>query len=225
MAKPKRRRDHEAIAKAKVTKKENGTVITVTRNAPPADLDPSLAWHLVFTAPRMEPKVKKALEEAGCVTFWPSEHFKVEHPRRKTLEYDLGLYPRYMFFSGTVFRERRVDRVIDEKTVITIDGRPVDDIQDIPGVSMVVSNCGKWVRIPSRAIAVMAGIQQGSIDPIARPLHPFSSGQSVVIGAGPLMGLKATIVDVLGVDQASLILEALSGRFEATMDLADIRAA
>lgn len=230
MAKKKaRRRDKQKVNKAQanqpVVTVVNGRERTKTLNAPPDNLDlaPGTKWYLVHTAPRAEPKVKKALEEAGCQTFWPSEHIVIKAPRRKTIEHDVGTFPRYLFVSGVPFRERTIDRVQEDRSVVTINGRPVDDIRDIDGVQYVVSNSEGWLRVPNAAIGAIAGYQSGAVQ--TKVEARLGVGDSVRVVSGPFMLFQATIIEAIGLEEAKVLIDIFGGKVPATMPLAHLEAA
>jgi transcription antitermination factor NusG len=210
-----RRRDKPKMTKAKAYKPKvtivNGRTRTETKNPPPSDLDldPKTKWYLVYTAPRMEAKAKQALEDAGCKTFWPSSHVVITAPRRKPVEHDVGTFPRYLFVSGMPFRERQIDRVQEDRTVVTVNGRPVDDIRDIDGVLEVVSNS--------------AGYQASKIEerraPTVRP------GDKARVIEGPFMSFQATVVEAIGMDAAKVLIDIFGGKVPVTMPLAQLDAA
>jgi transcription antitermination factor NusG len=224
-----RRRDKPKMTKAKAYKPKvtivNGRTRTETKNPPPSDLDldPKTKWYLVYTAPRMEAKAKQALEDAGCKTFWPSSHVVITAPRRKPVEHDVGTFPRYLFVSGMPFRERQIDRVQEDRTVVTVNGRPVDDIRDIDGVLEVVSNSAGWLRVPNAAIAAIAGYQASKIEerraPTVRP------GDKARVIEGPFMSFQATVVEAIGMDAAKVLIDIFGGKVPVTMPLAQLDAA
>lgn len=224
-----RRRDKPKVTKAKANKPKvtvvNGRERTRTRNPPPVDLDLSAAtkWFLVYTAPRAEAKAKKALEDAGCKTFWPSEHIVITAPRRKPIEHDVGTFPRYLFVSGMPFRERHIDRVQDDRTVVTINGRPIDDIRDIDGVLEVVSNSAGWLRVPNSAIAAIAGYQARKEAP--KPEPRLKSGDTARVISGPFMSFQATIVEAIGLHEARVLIDLFGGSVPVTMGIAQLDAA
>lgn len=225
-----RRRDKPKVQKAKADKPKvtvvNGRTRTETRNPPPADLDlaPGRKWFLVYTAPRAEPKAIKALEEAGCMTFWPSVHVVITAPRRKPIEHDAGTFPRYLFVSGMPFRERQIDRVQEDQSVVTINGRPIDDIRDIDGVQEVVSNSAGWLRVPNAAIAAIAGYQSRKEDPkpARREINP---GDKARVLSGPFMSFQATMVEAIGLEDAKVLIDIFGGMVPVTMALAQLDAA
>lgn len=224
-----RRRDKPKVKKAKANKPVvtvvNGRQRTKTRNPPPPDLDlsPDTNWYLVHTAPRAEAKVQKALQEAGCLTFWPSEHIVITAPRRKTIEHDVGTFPRYLFVSGMPFRERTIDRVQADKTVVTVNGRPVDDIHDIDGVQYVVSNSAGWLRVPNAAIAAIAGYQARKEAP--KPDPRFNPGDKATVLSGPFMSFQATVVEAIGLHEAKVLINIFGGMVPVTLGLAQLDAA
>lgn len=224
-----RRRDKPKVTKAKADKPKvtvvNGRTRTETLNPPPADLDlePKTKWFLVYTAPRAEEKAKKALEDAGCKTFWPSVHVVITAPRRKQVEHDTGTFPRYLFVSGMPFLERQIDRVQEDRTVVTINGRPVDDIRDIDGVQEVVSNSAGWLRVPNAAIASIAGYQARKEDP--RPVSRLKAGDKARVITGPFMSFQATVVEAIGLQEAKVLIDIFGGMVPVTMGIAQLDAA
>lgn len=221
-----RRRDKAKADAAKAAQPKvtivNGRTRTETRNPPPADLDPDLHWYLVYTAPRAEPKVVKALGEAGCSVFWPSVHVTVTAPKRKPLEMDVGTFPRYLFAAGMPFRQQRRTRREGDR-IITIDGRPIDDIRDIDGVVEVVGTAAGWQRVPSAAIAAIAGYQATQPEPKAQP--QFMAGDMAVVIDGPFMTFSATVVEAIGLQKAKVLIDILGGKVLMTMDVRQLDAA
>lgn len=224
-----RRRPKSKIAKAKVYKPKvtivNGRTRTETLNQPPADLDlgPKAKWFLVYTAPRCEAKVQKALDEAGCSTFWPSSRVLITAPRRKPVEHDVGTFPRYLFVSGMPFRQRLIDRVREDRTVVTVNGRPIDDIRDIEGVQDVVSNSAGWLRVPNAAIAVIAGYQSGKIEERRQPR--LRAGDTARVVDGPFMRFQATVIEAIGLEEARVLMDIFGGKVPVTIPLVQLEAA
>jgi len=224
-----RRRHKPKVKEAKAYQPKvtivNGRTRTETRNPPPADLDldPATKWYLVYTAPRSEGKAKKALEDAGCMTFWPSSHILITAPRRKPVEHDVGTFPRYLFVSGMPFRERHFDRVQEDRTVITIDGRPIDDIRDVEGVQDVVSNAAGWLRVPNAAIAAIAGYQSGKQEP--KPAPRIKAGDKTRVVEGPFMTFQATVIKAIGLEEAKVLIDIFGGKVPVTIPLAHLDAA
>src|SRR5690606_19526423 len=122
-------------------------------------------------------------------------------PKRKPIEHDVGTFPRYLFVAGMPFRERRRDRVVGDNEVITINGRPIDDIRDITGVVEVVGTAKGWLRVPSAAIIAIAGYQERKEEPT--PEFRFGLGDRVLINDGPLKEFFAT-VEAIGMAKASV---------------------
>lgn len=216
-----RRRDKHLLAIAKAA--ANGRTETVTRNPPPCDLDLTLTWYLVYTSPRMEGKAQKALDEAGCKTFWPSSHKVVTQPRRKPLEFDVGTFPRYLFVAGMPFRQRKRDHVNEDRSVVTIDGCPIDDIRDIDGVEYVVGTSAGWLKVPSAAIAAIAGFQARKEAEKAAP--KLRRGDKATVISGPFMSFQATVVEAIGLHEARVLIEIFGGEVPATIGVASLQAA
>jgi hypothetical protein len=175
---------------------------TETRNKAPADLDPSLMWHLIFTAPRREEKARDGLEAAGCKVFLPTMHRVItwNYGRRK-LEHDVATFPGWLFAAGVPFRERYVDQVQeDRRTVVTVNGRPINDIRDIDGVQGVISNNGRWVRVPPVSIQAVADYQNCVAPP--PPKVRFQADAKVRVLSGPFMGFQASIIENVGINAA-----------------------
>lgn len=184
--------------------------VTEAKNPAPADLDLSLAWYLVQTAPRMEAKAAKGLIEAGCTVFLPSVHKVVRYQRRE-MDFTLATFPRYLFAAGlpTVRRDRYLVAE-DRTTVITINGRPLTDIREIEGVQGIVRWRDEWAKVPAPAIKAVADYQN---DPRAfrcsdpqRPDPEVSPGQRVKIIAGPFMSFLAEVVERVGLYEAEVLI-------------------
>lgn len=200
----------------------------VTKNAAPADLDCGLDWYLVYTAPRMEAKAAKGLQEAGCTVFWPSLHRIIRH-RRRRLEHDVSTFPRYLFVSGVPSRIRSRDYVADDgQTVITVKGRPIADIRDIDGVLDIVRTSRGWEKVPGKAIAKVAAFQNDATPPrpdvlMADPrLEP---GSQVKVISGPFMSFQATVVESIGLRRAGVLIDILGGQVPVEMDIGQLSAA
>ncbi len=169
-----------------------------TRNKAPEDLDPNLHWLLIATSPRGERRAREGLEAAGCKVFMPSMHRVItwQYGRRR-LEHDVPTFAGWLFAAGVPFRERSVDHVQDDRrTVITTNGRPISDIREIPGVQHVVSNNGRWERVPPAAIRAMADWQNRFVPP--PPPVRFEAGSRVKLIAGPFSGFYATVIEAVG---------------------------
>lgn len=199
-----------------------------TKNRAPADLDCGLDWYLVYTAPRMEAKAAKGLEEAGCTVFWPSLH-RVITMRRRRYEHDVSTFPRYLFVSGVPSRIRSRDYVAaDGQTVITVNGRPIADIRDIDGVLDIVRTSAGWIKVPGKAIAAVAAIQNDAAPPRADAMKAdprLEPGASVTVISGPFMSFQATVVASIGLRQAEVLIHIFGRATPATMDIGQLSAA
>lgn len=145
-------RRHEASNKPFFHTRQEET----TRVPAPADLDCSRFWYLVRCKPRMEGRAAAGLQEAGCAVFLPRLH-RVIRIGRRVIEHDVATYPGYLFASGVPFRANRRDEVQpDRVTVLTVNGRPVDDIRDIDGVIDVLKGADGWACKGETGVAVSA---------------------------------------------------------------------
>lgn len=184
-----------------------------TKNPAPADLDLSLAWYLVYTAPRMEAKAAKGLADAGCAVFLPSVH-KVVRFQRREMDFTLATFPRYFFAAGVpTLRRDRFLVADDGVTVITLNGRPLSDIREIEGVQDIVRTRDQWARVPAPFIKAVADYQN---DPRAvrcsdprKPALSLQPGQTVRIIDGPFMRFLAVVVEQVGLREADVMINLL----------------
>lgn len=156
--------------------------IVETRVPVSTDLDVGLEWYLVYTAPRREEHARKKLEEAGWTTFLPLLH-RVSTTRHRQVEYDVATYPRYLFVAG----------------------KPDGAIRDVEGVVDVVRDGPVWARVRPAEIAAIASFQNAPPPPPAQR-KPIEVGGAVRIMSGPFMGFHATVREVLGRQEADLLV-------------------
>lgn len=178
--------------------------VVETRNPAPAELDLTLRWHLIYTSPRGEARAAKGLAEAGCKVFWPSRHKVIRFGRRE-ITHDVATFPRYLFAAGVPFRERRFDQVQADRTVVTVNGRPIDDIRDIDGVQDVVGTSAGWLRVPGAAIRAVADYQN-SVEPPLPPVR-VKPGQRLTVIDGPFMTFQAVVVEAIGLTDAEVLID------------------
>ena len=179
----------------------------------PADIDCSLDWYLVYTAPRMEAKAAKGLEDAGCAVFLPAWDRVIRFQRRE-INNRVATFPRYLFAAGVPTKRRDSHLVADDGvTVITINGRPITDIREIEGVQDIVRSQDGWARVPGKFIKVVADYQN---DPRARrcsdPQKPdpiVKPGQKVTIIDGPFMRFLAEVVEQIGPREAEVMIDVM----------------
>jgi transcription antitermination factor NusG len=189
------------------------------------DLGDQTKWFLVYTSPRAEAKAVEGLTKAGCQTFWPSSHRKIMKGKRVLFDGDVGTFPRYLFVSGMPFRQRQIDSVMDDRSVVTINGRPIDDIRDVDGVRDVVGTSRGWLRVPVAAIRAIAGYQN-AIEPVAPALSlRFSPGEQTTVISGPFASFQATVVEAIGLDQAKVLIDIFGGTVPVTLSIAQLDAA
>lgn len=194
-----------------------------TRNPAPADLDIGLDWLLVCTKPRAEAKAKEGLEAAGCTVFWPSRHRVITFGNRR-IEHDVATFPGYLFAAGVPFRARYLDRVQEDRTtVVTVNGRPIDDIRDIDGVQRVVGNERGWLRVPGSAIRAVADYQNGK-EP-EKPAFRFRPGERVSVISGPFMDFSAVMVEQIGLHEARVLIDILGGERVVSLGISQLDAA
>lgn len=187
--------------------------VSETKNPAPSDLDLSLAWYLVYTAPRMEAKAAKGLADAGCAVFLPSWH-KVVRFQRREMDFTLATFPRYLFAAGVpTLRRERFLVADDGVTVITLNGRPLSDIREIEGVQDIVRTQDQWARVPAPFIKAVADYQN---DPRAsrcsdprKPALALQPGQTVRIIDGPFMHFLAVVVEQVGLREADVMINLL----------------
>lgn len=194
-----------------------------TRNPAPPDLDTGLHWLLVCTRPRAEHKAAEGLRAAGCTVFLPSRKRLITFGKRR-IEHDVATYPGYLFAAGVPFRARYVDRVQeDSSTVVTVNGRPIDDIRDIDGVVKVIGNERGWLRVPGAAIRAVADYQN-SVEPEKPPLR-FKAGERVNVISGPFMDWQAVVVEQIGLHEAKVLIDIMGGERVVCLGISQLDAA
>lgn len=224
-----RRNPHNSKPKAEFHGHERG--IEETKVPAPDDLDLGAEWFLVYTAPRMEAKVSKALADAGCSVFLPAIH-RVITQRYRRIEHDVATFPRYLFASGVPFRWRGRDFVgEDGVTVVTVDGRPVVDIRDIEGVIDVVGTPRGWLKVPKAAIAAVAAFQNDYVPPCSnvlkppKPKRPLVGGEQVKVISGPFASFNAVVVDMIGLSRAEVLIDIFGQETPLQIDIGQLDAA
>ncbi len=203
--------------------------VSETKNPAPADLDLSLAWYLVYTAPRMEAKAAKGLADAGCAVFLPSMRKVVRYQRRE-MDFTIATFPRYLFAAGVpTLRRDRFLVADDGVTVITLNGRPISDIREIEGVQDIVRSQDQWARVPGPFIKVVADYQN---DPRAsrcsdprKPDMTVEPGQRVRIIDGPFMSFLAVVVDRVGLREADVMISLLGSASRMRVSTSQLDAA
>jgi transcription antitermination factor NusG len=196
--------------------------IVETLNPPPADLDlrKEAKWYLVYTAPRMEAKAIEGLEAAGCATFWPSIHRVITIRKRKPIELDVGIFPRYLFASGPLLSaDPEAERVR-----FIVKGRPVRFFGDIDGVVDVIGSSRGGVRVPTSAIAEIARYQSKPVAPpkVRKILQP---GEQMRVIEGPFASFQATVIEAIGMEEADVLIDIFGRMTRARMDVAQLDAA
>lgn len=200
-----------------------------TKVPAPVDLDCSLSWYLVYTAPRMESKAAKGLADAGCAVFLPSWHKVVRYQRRET-DFTLATFPRYLFAAGVpTLRRDRYLVADDGVSVITINGRPLSDIREVEGVQEIIRSQDEWARVPGAFIKAVADYQN---DPRAsrcsdprKPEIALQPGQTVRIIDGPFMRFLAVVVDRVGLREADVMINLLGSASRMRVSVSQLDAA
>lgn len=205
--------------------------IIETLQPAPADLDfgtkesPKL-WYLVWTTPRGEERAADGLLEAGCQVFWPHCIRTTRRRNKPEVTNKVSTFPRYLFASGLPKLTQRLTLVgPDGRTGITIDGRPIENIREIDGVAAVVSNERGWCAVPRAAIEKIAQTHGDHPEPVSSAIPSGAkpqTGDRVVILDGPFMGFFATVMDVLGHDEGSILIDMFGGHVKADIGLASI---
>ncbi|CAN7335005.1 hypothetical protein LJR090_002539 [Bosea sp. LjRoot90] len=224
-----RRNPHNA--EAKVAFHGHQRLIEETKVPAPADLDVGAEWYLVYTAPRMETKVSKALTDAGCNVFLPAIH-RIITQRYRKLEHDVATFPRYLFAAGMPFRWRGRDFVGDDGvSVVTVDGRPIVDIRDVDGVIDVVGTPRGWLKVPKSAVAAVAAFQNDYVSPCSnvlqppKPRRPLLSGEQVKVIGGPFASFQAIVVDMIGLTRAEVLIDIFGQSTPLQIDIGQLDAA
>lgn len=193
-----------------------------TRNPAPDDLDPNLHWLLVCTRPRAEHKAADGLRAAGCTVFLPSRKRVITMGKRR-IENDVATFPGYLFAAGVPFRAVAHDHVTADRKVVTVNGRPIDDIRDIDGVVRVHGTERGWLRVPPSAIRAVAAWQNAA-EPVA-PAKRFEAGQAVMVISGPFLDFSAVVVEQIGLHEAKVLIEIMGAEREVSLGISQLDAA
>lgn len=193
-----------------------------TRNPAPTDLDPNLHWLLVCTRPRAEAKAAEGLRAAGCTVFLPTRKRVITMGKRR-IENDVATFPGYLFAAGVPFRAVAHDHVTADRQVVTVNGRPIDDIRDIDGVVKVYGNERGWLRVPPSVIRGVAELQNAP-EP-KKPAKRFHPGDNVLVISGPFMDFFAVVVDQVGQHEAKVLIEIMGAEREVSLGISQLDAA
>lgn len=193
-----------------------------TRIPAPADLDPTLHWLLVCTRPRAETKAAEGLRAAGCTVFLPQVRRVITLGKRR-IEHEVATFPGYLFAAGLPFRAVAHDHVTADRQVVTVNGRPIDDIRDIDGVVKVFGTERGWLRMPPSVIRAVAAIQN-EVAP-RKPAKRFRPGDNVMVISGPLMDFCAVVVDQISQHEARVLIEIMGAEREVSLGISQLDAA
>ena len=170
---------HAAIAQ-ELIRPASGTPVPV---APRDFMD---AWYALYTKPRCEAQVVRALAVRGIAAFLPLL------PDRQTGR-SKPFFPCYLF--------ARCDLASVGLTTLNW----------VPGLRRILSFAGRPVIVPDKAVDLIeSGLQQIEAQG-GLPGHPFKPGDEVVIEAGPLAGLRAVFQGPLGPAERVRILVSFLG--------------
>lgn len=138
------------------------------------------AWYALFTKPKAEAQVARALLDRGFDIFLP-----MLPPRSNGRSQPL--FPTYLFLR------------CDLSTL------PIDEIQWLPGFRSILAFEGKAAVVPDKAIAI---IREGlaEIDARGGLGHGFHPGDVVVIDSGPMSGLRGIFQGPMGAAERVKIL-------------------
>lgn len=193
-----------------------------TRVPAPADLEPNLHWLLVCTRPRAEAKAAEGLRAAGCTVFLPRRRRVITLGKRR-VEHEVATFPGYLFAAGVPFRAVAHDHVTEDRQVVTVNGRPIDDIRDIDGVVKVYGNERGWLRVPPSVIRAVAELQNAP-EP-KKPAKRFHPGDNVLVISGPFMDFFAVVVDQVGQHEAKVLIEIMGAEREVSLGISQLDAA
>jgi len=144
------------------------------------------AWYALYTKPRCEAQVVRALALRGIAAFLPLL------PDRQTGR-SKPFFPCYLF--------ARCDLASVGLTTLNW----------VPGLRRILSFAGRPVIVPDEAVDLIeSGLQQIEAQG-GLPGHPFKPGDEVVIEAGPLAGLRAVFQGPLGPAERVRILVSFLG--------------
>lgn len=163
----------------------HGTVIR--RPQPRVQIDRGRAWYCLWTAPRAEGKVAKALREAGLGVYVPVEALAIAR-RGKLVEVERPLLGRYVFvgLNGAQPEWDEVRRALDG---------PHGWMFGLPVLGRVMKTAdGAEIRIRPGILQDFANGLGGSLAGISNS-GLFATGQPVKAAHGPLEGILGLFYD------------------------------
>lgn len=155
------------------------------RPQPPVQIDRGLAWYCLWTAPRAEAPVTKALREAGLEAYVPVEALAIARGG-KVVEVERPVLGRYVFVGLNGFEPEwsAVHAVLDGPHGwmfgLPVLGRVLKSAENIP------------LRVPASALQWLADGLEGTASGRSTP---FRTGASFRVIDGPWRGLQTEILD------------------------------
>ncbi len=130
-------------------------------------------WYAVYTNPRAEKKTTLLLQQRGIEVYLPLlKTLKQWSDRKKWVEEPL--FRSYLFVN------------VSEKEYL--------DVLQVHGVVKYISFSGKAAIIPDEQIETIKLLLSTEAE-LDVSIHHFEKGESVVIKAGPFIGLKGELID------------------------------
>ena len=144
------------------------------------------AWFALYSKPRCETQVARALALRGIATYLPL------CPDRQTGR-NLPFFPCYLFAQ------------------CDLDSVGISTFNWVPGLRRILSFAGRAAIVPDEAIHLLeSGLQQIEAQG-GLANHPFKPGDEVIIEAGPLAGLRAIFQGPMGPTERVRILVSFLG--------------
>lgn len=155
-------------------------------------------WHVMYTRPKFEKKILKALNDKGIEAFLPLHNvIRQWHDRKKKLE--VPMFPNYVF--------------------VHIDTIQIYDIYTIPGFVRFVNTGGNLDIVSKKKMAMIMNILENDFETIA---GEFVIGERVKISSGPFMDLEGVLIGEKGNHRFAVEIEAINQYVVTSVNPGDI---
>lgn len=159
-------------------------------------------WHAVYTKSRAEKKAVNDLEEQGIEVFLPLQRKLRQWSDRKKWV-DMPLISGYLFVRVS---RKEYDRVLQSDYIVTY-----------------VRFEGKAAIIPDEQIQYLKMMLKQEVMEVEVTMEQLHPGAEIEVIAGPLIGVKAKLVQVKGKNKIAVTLEQLGCAALVEVPINDIR--
>ena len=149
-----------------------------------------MTWHLVYTQARQEKLAQEQLQNQGYEVYVPSFLKKISHAR-KVQSVSAPLFPRYIFVG------------------LDTEVKPWRVINGTRGVSHIITQNNKPVRIPSKVIHELKAQEDTTGHITLKALDLFKPGETVSFIQGAFEGLSGVIENMDAQGRIDILLNFL----------------